>query len=297
MLAVFHGNGPCRFLDGESTPSLNPYSWNNNANMLYIDQPFGAGFSYSTRRIETTDAAASVVWEFLQAFYDQFPQYESRDFGIWSESYGGRMCYLLQRWKSLPKQQGLTEKTDYGPRFADYLNEQNTKISEGTISGDKVNLVALGVNNGWFDSLIQVKSFIDFSYDNSYKKIIDATKRQEYTARFQTRCRPQLDACHKSESVWDCTQADLFCNVGSDSIQNKLKLEGDFNFYDVRLPAKGLRHGVDAHLKYLGNRSIMATIGARSPYTLCSGIPGVGLDFHRTGDGKNYRHQPDVYLE
>lgn len=94
MISLFNGNGPCRFLDGESTPSLNPYSWNNNVNMLYIDQPFGAGFSYSTQRINTTDAAASVVWEFLQAFYDQFPQYESRDFGIWSESYGGRMWYL-----------------------------------------------------------------------------------------------------------------------------------------------------------------------------------------------------------
>lgn len=59
-----------------------------------------------------------------------------------------------------------------------YLNEQNTAVSEGSISGDKINLVALGVNNGWFDSLIQVKSLIDFSYDNSYKQIIGAAKRQ-----------------------------------------------------------------------------------------------------------------------
>lgn len=63
-------------------------------------------------------------------------------------------------------------------------------------------------------------------------------------------------------------------------------MEGDFSFYDIRLPAKGLRHGVDAHLKYLGNTSIMAAIGARSPYTLCSAVPGVRLDFHMTGDGK-----------
>ena len=59
-----------------------------------------------------------------------------------------------------------------------YLNEQNTAVSEGSISGDKINLVALGVNNGWFDSLIQVKSLIDFNYDNSYKQIIGAAKRQ-----------------------------------------------------------------------------------------------------------------------
>ena len=80
-------------MNNESTPSLNPDSWNNNVNMLYIDQPYGAGFSYSTQqqRINTTDAAAALVWKFIQTFYDQFPQYESRDFGIWSESYGGRM--------------------------------------------------------------------------------------------------------------------------------------------------------------------------------------------------------------
>lgn len=65
--------------------------------MLYIDQPYGAGFSYSTQqqRINSTDAAAPLIWKFIQAFYSQFPQYESREFGIWSESYGGRMYILV----------------------------------------------------------------------------------------------------------------------------------------------------------------------------------------------------------
>jgi serine carboxypeptidase len=41
-------NGPCYVnLDGNST-TLNPFSRNNYVNMLYIDQPVGAGFSYST---------------------------------------------------------------------------------------------------------------------------------------------------------------------------------------------------------------------------------------------------------
>lgn len=154
------------------------------------------------------------------------------------------------------------------------------------------------MNNGWFDSLIQVKSFIDFSYDNSYKQVINATERQDYTVRFQNRCRPQLEACHKSGSVWDCTHANFFCNADSDSIQRKLIAEADFNPYDIRLPAEGPAHGVDAHVNYLGNSSIMAAIGARSPYTLCSDIPGVLLDFHKTGDGKHYPHYVSgMYLE
>lgn len=164
--------------------------------------------------------------------------------------------------------------------------------------GDKINIVALGVNNGWFDSLIQVKSFIDFSYNNNYKQLIDAAKRQGYIDSFQNRCKPQLEACHKSSSVSDCAHADLFCNFDSSSIQNRIRMETDFDVYDIRIPAKGLRRGVNSHVEYLGNSSIMAAIGARSPYTICSAIPGVYWDFHKTGDSKSFlRYVSNTYLE
>lgn len=35
MIGLFQENGPCRFENGASEPSLNPYSWNEYANMLY----------------------------------------------------------------------------------------------------------------------------------------------------------------------------------------------------------------------------------------------------------------------
>lgn len=68
---------------------LNPYSWNEYANMLYVDQPIGTGFSFGSETVNTTFATAQPVWTFLQAFFTNFPQYESRDFGIFTESYGG----------------------------------------------------------------------------------------------------------------------------------------------------------------------------------------------------------------
>ena len=40
---LFQENGPCHFVNGASTPSLNPYSFNTYANMLYVDQPIGTG--------------------------------------------------------------------------------------------------------------------------------------------------------------------------------------------------------------------------------------------------------------
>lgn len=85
MIGLFQENGPCHFVNGEDTPSLNKYSWNNYANMLYIDQPIGVGFSYGTNDVTSTETAAPYVWKLLQAFYAQFPEYESRDFGIFTE--------------------------------------------------------------------------------------------------------------------------------------------------------------------------------------------------------------------
>lgn len=61
--------GPCHFVDGSSEPSLNEHSWNNYANMLYVDQPVGVGFSYGTDSATSTVTAAEYVWKFLQNFY------------------------------------------------------------------------------------------------------------------------------------------------------------------------------------------------------------------------------------
>ena len=41
MIGLFQENGPCQFYNGASTPSLNKYSFNTYANMLYVDQPVG----------------------------------------------------------------------------------------------------------------------------------------------------------------------------------------------------------------------------------------------------------------
>jgi carboxypeptidase C (cathepsin A) len=56
--------------------------------MLYVDEPIGTGFSYGTDTVVGTVSAAPFVWKLLQAFFAQFPEYECRDFGLFTESYG-----------------------------------------------------------------------------------------------------------------------------------------------------------------------------------------------------------------
>lgn len=181
---------------------------------------------------------------------------------------------------------------DYLPAFADYFIRQNAAISTGAITGSKINLIALGIGNGWFDPLIQVQSTIDFSYNNTYSiPIINATSHSSYTKDFRTYCVPQLEACRDHRSAAFCLGAYLFCSIGySGSIQGRLMAERNFDIYDIRKSTSSA--GFDpnvllvptAHGKYLSDETIKEKIGAtRGDYTLCS--LKVYEDFTATGDG------------
>lgn len=48
ITAALGENGPCSVDDDSQNTTLNPWSWNNEVNMLYIDQPVQVGFSYDS---------------------------------------------------------------------------------------------------------------------------------------------------------------------------------------------------------------------------------------------------------
>ena len=99
MLGFFTENGPYNFAVGKDEDGkpkaefkYNPYSWNNHANVLYLDQPIGTGFSYQDdfRRLRNNedDIALDFV-EFMKEFYKKNPKFKDRDLYITGESYAG----------------------------------------------------------------------------------------------------------------------------------------------------------------------------------------------------------------
>lgn len=54
-------NGPCLINDDSNSTTLNPWSWNNEVNMLYIDQPVQVGFSYDTLANGTLNILSSTL--------------------------------------------------------------------------------------------------------------------------------------------------------------------------------------------------------------------------------------------
>lgn len=57
--AALGEHGPCRVLEDSKTTELNPWSWTNKVNMLYIDQPVQVGYSYDRLVNGTLDEVAS----------------------------------------------------------------------------------------------------------------------------------------------------------------------------------------------------------------------------------------------
>jgi carboxypeptidase C (cathepsin A) len=72
-------NGPYKVTENGTKTEPNPNSWNQNANLLYIDQPAGTGFSF-TRELPSKVAETTMdLFKGLTEFSLLFPNLKGRD--------------------------------------------------------------------------------------------------------------------------------------------------------------------------------------------------------------------------
>ncbi|CAN8259629.1 unnamed protein product [Cochlearia groenlandica] len=94
---LVYENGPLAFkveTYNGSIPSLvsTTYSWTKVANIIYLDQPVGTGFSYSRNPlagIPSNTGSAKRVHEFLHKWLAKNPEYFSNPFYVAGNSYSG----------------------------------------------------------------------------------------------------------------------------------------------------------------------------------------------------------------
>ncbi|KAF8500339.1 alpha/beta-hydrolase [Russula emetica] len=191
MVGLFQELGPCRINNQSTGVDLNPMSWTNVANVLFIDQPVGTGYSYGAENVGTSQQAAVDIWQFLQIWFadPRFSKYANRNFGIWTESYGGH----------------------YGP----YICSQNAAIRFGTLKGIPINLTVLGIGNGLTDPLSQYPGYIQYAQSNPYHPLVNSSViASANTAWSQAGgCRDQIISCNNGGSNAVCSAAQSFCNM------------------------------------------------------------------------------------
>lgn len=161
-------NGPCFVNPDSNSTVLNKWSWNNDVNMLYIDQPVQVGFSYDvlrngtlnqltqnwdmspwkdgvpkanntlgvgtfssmdmTKTANTTAKAGRALWHFLQIWLNEFPKYKPRN---------NRVSLWTESYGG-----------HYGPEFFRFFQEQNKKLSKRPNKNGNENCHGNGNENG-----------------------------------------------------------------------------------------------------------------------------------------------------
>ncbi|EGO01131.1 hypothetical protein SERLA73DRAFT_179195 [Serpula lacrymans var. lacrymans S7.3] len=263
MIGLFQENGPCHVTPDGNATFLNPYSWNNVSNIIYIDQPIGTGFSYGNDTVNSTQSAAPFVWTAFQVLFEskQFSKYASREFIFATESYGGH----------------------YGPSFVTYFDQQNELIAQGELEGEPVVVSALMINNGWYDPLIQNEAYVNFAtYAPGYGQLQNDTVLKNISEAFYgpDGCMVQEEACYaagnSTESNKICLKADNYC---IDYVF--VPAVGDRDSYDLRQNASAL-FPPEYYTHFLHEKRIVDKIGALTRYAECPNPP-YNL-FEKTGD-------------
>lgn len=210
QLAALRENGPCNiFEDGNVT--LNKNSWNTKANVIYVDQPSGTGFSTGAPSTRDEVGVEEKMFNFLQGFYKAFPQYQKNDFFIFGESYAGH----------------------YVPAVSHHVWQQG---KAGV--GFKIPLKGVGVGNGLTDPEEQYKWYPDMAKDGGkseggslQKGAITNFIAQAAMRAASKKCISQIQACNEGNQSASCTNAYATCNYGE---LVPYQLTG-LNPYDMRI--------------------------------------------------------------
>ncbi|CAF0808199.1 unnamed protein product [Adineta steineri] len=131
--------GPFRFLD-KNTIVTNNGSWHLYANLLFIDQPIGTGFSYidSGHFIKELDEMAEYFLNFLDRYVEIFPELLKQDIYLAGESFGGQ----------------------YIPYIAQAILENRSSFK----------LRGLLIGDGWIDPISIYNSYLPFAIANNLVK-------------------------------------------------------------------------------------------------------------------------------
>ncbi|KAJ7129023.1 serine carboxypeptidase [Mycena crocata] len=279
-LGLFMELGPCRISDGNGT-SFHPESWNSNANIFFVDQPIGVGFSYADygEVVSTTEEAAKDIAAFVFLFFEHFSKFKGRPFHMAGESYGGR----------------------YVPVFAAEVYDQNAKLV--AVGLTPINLTSVMIGNGITDFYHQMTSVFDMQCTPASVPPITGVATCVRIKQMIPRCEKLMKkSCLDSFDEIDCAAAMDFCEG---------QLEGAFwetgmNPYDISRPCDGdisdtLCYPVTKHIRsYLDRPEVRELLGVdpslTSNFSSCSNT--VGYAFSARLDGfRNTQHYVAALLE
>lgn len=198
MIALFKEHGPCTINHDGKTTTSNPYSWNQNASIIYIDQPSGVGFSRGPTDETGEWDVAPQAYKFLESFFAANEYLRDNDFYIFGESYGGHFV----------------------PSVASFIQSKS--------SGSKINLKGIGIGNGLTDPIHQYSMYPEYAHNNGYNQLLGTWSYNMMKSAIKP-CLGLIKECERGSKA-TCVLAMEVCNVVA---MLPIQLRG-LNVYDVR---------------------------------------------------------------
>nr|XP_018906950.1 PREDICTED: venom serine carboxypeptidase-like [Bemisia tabaci] len=153
------------------------YTWCQKYNLLFIDNPVGAGFSFTKQDAGYPTLELDIatnLYSFIVQFYGMFPELKNNPLYITGESYAGKMI----------------------PAFAHYIHLRN---QENAGKGLVVPLSAVAIGNGWSDPFYMME-YADYLYQHGF---IDFNTRDLFhTYEEEARAAMRAKEWSKAKSVF-----------------------------------------------------------------------------------------------
>ncbi|EAQ88636.1 hypothetical protein CHGG_05255 [Chaetomium globosum CBS 148.51] len=224
------GTGPCYVADNSRDTTLNPWSLNNEVNLLYIDQPVQVGFSYDKLVSGTIDETLLPYVVSPLAGDAQAPELNSTFLrGTFSSqdpmsapnttaTAALAAWHFMQIWmKHFPKYEPQDNKVSiwgesygghYGPTFANFFAEKSKDMTSGSHSNTApipLQIGTVGIINGCIDIITQMPSYPHMAYNNTYGiQVINETEYNNAMDSFPE-CRSRVEACRSLAETHDPT--------------------------------------------------------------------------------------------
>ncbi|KAK5000157.1 hypothetical protein LTR66_000930 [Elasticomyces elasticus] len=269
MVGATSENGPCYIGSDSNSTYINPWSWNNHVNILYIDQPNQVGFSYDTLTNGTLDLVSNTITPMDFSNGIPFQPNNTVTVGTFGSQdpnstanntvNGARaLWHFAQAWLTeFPHYTPVDNKLSiwansyggyYSTAHAAYFEKKNQDLareSSGSHGALTINIDTVGITNGCIDGLYQGPSYPDFARNNTYDlKTVSEDTYSQMLGNFTMSggCADQIKQCRALGATGDpsvlatnatvnsfCANATIFCNAQVVQPYNDLSNRSQFD--------------------------------------------------------------------
>ncbi|CAA0401420.1 unnamed protein product [Arabidopsis thaliana] len=166
--------GPFLVHDNGGKLTYNHFSWNKEANMLFLEAPVGVGFSYTNNSMDLQklgdEVTASDSLAFLINWFMKFPEFRSSEFYISGESYAGH----------------------YVPQLAEVIYDRNKKVTKDS----RINLKGFMIGNAVINEATDMAGLVDYAWSH-------AIISDEVHTSIHGSCSFEEDTTNKTEQCYN----------------------------------------------------------------------------------------------